>query len=180
MKCLHLKITNQYHRAAPKGTGGHKIIGNYAVSLYPQQLAKKSGFDEAIYLNAADEQFIEEVGSANIFILKDNVLTTPSLDGSILPGVTRASVLKIAREKLHLQIRQRNVTVNELVNADEVFCTGTAVVVTPVGMVTTHLRSHTINNCEMGPVTRQLRETLLGIQQETQDDLFDWVVPLND
>lgn len=180
VKCLNLKITNQYHRAAPKGTGGHKIIGNYAVSLYPQKLAKKDGFDEAIYLNAADEQFIEEVGSANIFCLKDNVLTTPSLDGSILPGVTRASVLKLAREKLHLQIRQRNVTVNELVHADEIFCTGTAVVVTPVGKITTHLRSHTINNNEMGPITTELRNMLLGIQRETIEDPFGWIVPLHE
>jgi len=180
VKSLHLKITNQYHRAAPKGTGGHKIVGNYAVSLYPQQLAKKSGFDEAIYLNAADERFIEEVGSANIFILKDDVLTTPSLDGSILPGVTRASVLKIAREKLNLQIRQRNVSVHELLNADEVFCTGTAVVVTPVGMITTNLHSQTINNNEMGPITAQLREILLGIQRETHEDEFNWVCPINE
>ncbi|MBC8215124.1 MAG: branched-chain amino acid aminotransferase [Candidatus Marinimicrobia bacterium] len=180
VKSLHLKITNQYHRAAPKGTGGHKIVGNYAVSLYPQQLAKKSGFDEAIYLNAADERFIEEVGSANIFILKDDVLTTPSLDGSILPGVTRASVLKIAREKLNLQIRQRNVSVHELLNADEVFCTGTAVVVTPVGMITTNLHSQTINNNEMGPITTQLREMLLGIQQETHEDPFGWICPLDE
>lgn len=179
VKCLNLRITNQFHRAAPKGTGGHKVIGNYAASLFPQKLAKKTGFDEAIYLNAANEKFIEEVGSANLFAIKDKVLMTPSLDGSILPGVTRDSVLTIAREMLHLEVREKSIPIKEFLKADEVFCSGTAVVVTPVGKITTNNESSTINKNKMGPITNEIREILLGIQREERDDPFGWIYPIN-
>ena len=178
VKCLNLRITNQFHRAAPKGTGGHKVIGNYAASLFPQKLVKKEGFDEAIYLNASNEKFIEEVGSANLFAVKDRVLMTPSIDGSILPGVTRDSVLTIAREMLHMEVREKSIPIKDFLKADEVFASGTAVVVTPVGKITTHNESTTINNNEMGPITKQIREILLGIQREERDDPFGWIYPI--
>jgi branched-chain amino acid aminotransferase len=178
IRCLNLRITNQFHRAAPKGTGGHKVIGNYAASLFPQKMAKQAGFDEAIYLNASSEKFIEEVGSANLFAIRDKVLMTPSLDGSILPGITRASVLKIARDVLHMEVRERSIPVKEFVNADELFCSGTAVVVTPVGKVTTHKGSYVINDNKIGPYTKKLNEILLGIQQEEIEDPFDWIHPV--
>ncbi|MEE8341800.1 MAG: branched-chain amino acid aminotransferase [Candidatus Neomarinimicrobiota bacterium] len=178
VKCLNLRITNQFHRAAPKGTGGHKVIGNYAASLFPQRMVKKAGFDEAIYLNAANEKFIEEVGSANLFAIKDNVLMTPSIDGSILPGVTRDSVLAIARELLHMEVRERSISIKDFLNADEVFCSGTAVVVTPVGKITTNNTSTTINNNKMGPITMKIRKILLGIQREEIEDPFGWIYPI--
>ena len=179
VKCLNLRITNQFHRAAPKGTGGHKVIGNYAASLFPRKMAKKEGFDEAIYLNAADEKYIEEVGSANLFAIKDNVLMTPSLDGSILPGITRDSVLVIAREILHMEVRERSISIKDFLKADEVFCSGTAVVVTPVGKITTNNASTTINKNKMGPITQKIREILLGIQREEIEDPFGWIYPIN-
>ena len=179
VKCLNLRITNQFHRAAPKGTGGHKVIGNYAASLFPQKLAKKTGYDEAIYLNAANEKFIEEVGSANLFAIKDKVLMTPSLDGSILPGVTRDSVLTIAREILHMEVREKSISIQDFLRADEVFCSGTAVVVTPVGKITTHNKSTTINDNKMGPITKKIRKILLGIQREERKDPFGWIYPIN-
>jgi len=178
VKCLNLRITNQFHRAAPKGTGGHKVIGNYAASLFPQKMVKKEGFDDAIYLNAADEKYIEEVGSANLFAIKDNVLMTPSLDGSILPGITRDSVLVIARELLHMEVRERSITIKDFLNADEVFCSGTAVVVTPVGKITTNKESTTINKNKMGPITKKIRKILLGIQREEIKDPFGWIYPI--
>ncbi len=178
VKCLNLRITNQFHRAAPKGTGGHKVIGNYAASLFPQKMVKKEGFDDAIYLNAADEKYIEEVGSANLFAIKDNVLMTPSLDGSILPGITRDSVLVIARELLHMEVRERSITIKDFLNADEVFCSGTAVVVTPVGNITTNKESTTINKNKMGPITKKIRKILLGIQREEIKDPFGWIYPI--
>lgn len=178
VKCLNLRITNQFHRAAPKGTGGHKVIGNYAASLFPRKMAKKEGFDEAIYLNAANEKFIEEVGSANLFAIKDNVLMTPSLDGSILPGITRDSALVIAREILHMEVRERSITIKDFLNADEVFCSGTAVVVTPVGKITTNKESTIINKNKMGPITKKIRKILLGIQREEIEDPFGWIYPI--
>ena len=179
VRCLNLRITNQFHRAAPKGTGGHKVIGNYAASLFPQRLVKKEGFDEAIYLNAANEKFIEEVGSANLFAIKDNVLMTPSLDGSILPGITRDSVLVIARDLLRMEVRERSIAIKDFLNADEIFCSGTAVVVTPVGKITTNKTATTINKNKIGPFTKKIRKLLLGIQREEIEDPFGWIYPIN-
>ena len=179
VKTLNLRVTNQFHRAAPKGTGGHKVIGNYAASLFPRKMVKKEGFDEAIYLNAANEKFVEEIGSANLFAIKDKVLMTPSLDGSILPGITRDSVLTIAREILHMEVRERNTSIKDILKADEVFVSGTAVVVTPVGKITTDNTSIKINNDKMGPITKKIRKLLLGIQREEIDDPFGWIYPID-
>lgn len=175
IKPLNLKVSYNYHRAAPKGTGNVKAIGNYSASLYPLSLAKNDGFDEVIYLNAGDENLVEEVGSANLFALRGNVLKTPQLAGSILPGITRNSVLTIAKEKLGLEIRETDLTLSELLSADEVFCTGTAVVVTPVGKITHNTDVYTINNNSMGPITEKLRSTMLGIQREEAEDSFSWL-----
>ena len=179
VKCLNLRVSNQFHRAAPKGTGGHKVIGNYAASLFPKELAKKTGFDDIIYLNAANEKFVEEIGSANLFAIKDKVLMTPSLDGSILPGVTRDSVLTIAREILHMEVRERNTSIKDFTSADEVFLSGTAVVVTPVGKITTNKTAITINKNKMGPITKKIRKLLLGIQREEIEDPFGWIYPID-
>jgi len=178
VKCLSLRVSNQFHRAAPKGTGGHKVIGNYAASLFPKELAKKTGFDDIIYLNAANEKYVEEIGSANLFAIKDKVLMTPSLDGSILPGVTRDSVLTIAREILHMEVRERNTSIKDFISADEVFLSGTAVVVTPVGKITTSKAVTTINKNKMGPITKKIRKLLLGIQREEIEDPFGWIFPI--
>jgi branched-chain amino acid aminotransferase len=178
MRSLHLKVTRFYHRVAPKGTGSTKAIGNYAASLYPHKLAKERGFDEVIYVNAANENFVEEVGSANLFVLKDGVLKTPRLTGSILPGVTRDSVIQIAREMLNLEVQEKDVTVDEVLEADEVFCTGTAAVITPIGQITTDDDFKEISGDEIGSVTQELYDILTGIQRETRDEPFGWVYPV--
>ncbi|SUZ47208.1 uncharacterized protein METZ01_LOCUS62, partial [marine metagenome] len=177
-KSLHLKITNKFHRAAPRGTGGFKAIGNYAASLLPQKLAKKAGFDEVIYLNAANENFVEEVGSANLFILKDQTLVTPALTGSILPGVTRDSVIQIAKKILRLEVQEREVSVDEVLDADEVFCSGTAVTVTSIGEITTDKTFRIISGGEIGPYTMRISEILSGIRNETVEDQFEWLFPV--
>jgi branched-chain amino acid aminotransferase len=178
LRCLNLKITNDFHRAALKGTGGDKVIGNYAASLYPQRLAKQAGFDEAIFLNAESEDYIEEIGSANLFAVKDGILRTPGLDGSILPGVTRDSVLTLARKMMNMEVREGNLSVKEFMSAEEVFISGTAVVVTPVGRITSDTSTATINNNQIGPVVKKLNELLLGIQYELIEDRFKWVYPI--
>ena len=177
-KSLHLKITNKFHRAAPRGTGGFKAIGNYAASLLPQKLAKKAGFDEVIYLNAANENFVEEVGSANLFILKDQTLVTPALTGSILPGVTRDSVIQIAKKILRLEVQEREVSADEVLDADEVFCSGTAVNVTSIGEITTDETFRIISGGEIGPYTKRIGEILSGIRNETIEDQFEWLFPV--
>ena len=177
-KSLHLKITNKFHRTAPRGTGGFKAIGNYAASLLPQKLAKKAGFDEVIYLNAANENFVEEVGSANLFILKDNTLVTPALTGSILPGITRDSVIQISKEILNLEVQERPISVDEVLDADEVFCSGTAVTVTSIGKITTDETSRIISGGKIGPYTKRIGEILSGIRNETVEDQFEWLFPV--
>ena len=177
---LNLKVSNEYHRAAPKGIGDAKAIGNYSASLYPLTEAKNRGFDEVLYLDAKNEKFVEEVGSANLFALKGNTLKTPSLTGSILPGVTRDSIIALAKEKLGLEMLETNVTLSELYDADEVFCTGTAVIVTPVGSITDLDGKHKIADGKMGQLTSKLRQLLTGIQRGDVSDEFGWLYPIKE
>ena len=177
---LNLKVSNKYHRAAPKGIGNAKAIGNYSASLLPLIEAKNSGFDEVIYLNAKDEKFVEEVGSANLFILTENTIKTPKLDGSILPGITRDSVITLAKDTIGLEVLETNVTLTELYDADEVFCTGTAVVVTPVGSITGVDGKHKIADGKMGQLTSKLRQLLTGIQRGDVSDEFGWLCPIKE
>ena len=177
---LNLKVSNKYHRAAPKGIGNAKAIGNYSASLLPLIEAKNSGFDEVIYLNAKDEKFVEEVGSANLFVLTGNTIKTPKLDGSILPGITRDSVITLAKDTIGLEVLETNVTLTELYDADEVFCTGTAVVVTPVGSITGLDGKHKIADGKMGQLTSKLRQLLTGIQRGDVSDEFGWLYPIKE
>ncbi len=179
VKPLKLKMTRNFHRAAPHGTGNAKAIGNYAASLYPLKLAKETGFDEVLYLHAAQDDLLEEVGSANVFVLKGGILKTPKLGGSILPGVTRDSVIHIAREILHLDVRETDVSIDDLITADEAFCTGTAVVVTPIGEVTVEDDAYSIAGQGEGEVTGKLRGLLTAIQKEERDDSFGWITALD-
>ena len=172
---LSLKITNQFHRAAPKGIGNIKAIGNYSASLYPLNEAKKEGFDEVIYLDAAREELIEEVGSANFFIFQDGKIKTPALSGSILGGVTRDSVCLVSREILGIPVEETDIYVKDIESSDEVFCTGTAVVVCPIGKVTFKGKTHVINKNKIGPVTKKIREIILSIQNEQTQDTFNWL-----
>ena len=175
---LHLKINKDYHRAAPNGIGNAKAIGNYSASLYPLTEAKSKGFDEVLYLDAKSDTFIEELGSANLFVIKDKKLMTPKLRGSILAGVTRDSVMRLAKDKLGMNILETDISLNEVYNADEVFCTGTAVSVTPVGRITDGEGVHTISDGNICPYTMKLKELLVGIQREEIDDDFGWLYPL--
>ncbi|MEE2876380.1 MAG: branched-chain amino acid aminotransferase [Candidatus Neomarinimicrobiota bacterium] len=176
--CLHIKVTKLYHRASQKGTGAAKAIGNYAASLYPLKLAKERGFNEVMYLNAHNEALVDELGAANVFALKGNRLLTPRLSGSILPGVTRDSTIQIAREILGLDVQETDVTVDDFLTADEIFCAGTAVIICPIGRITTDEDSVEISK-EMGPVAKELRQTLLDVQFERREDRFDWLYPVD-
>ena len=175
IKPLNLIASQSYHRAAPKGIGNAKAIGNYSSTLLPVKEAKASGFDEVLYLRADNEQLVEEVGSANIFMLKGNQLVTPRLTGSILDGVTRDSVLKLAQDKLGLTIKESDLLLEDLFKADEVFCTGTAVVITPVGCITYNKIPYKINDGNMGKVASQIRKLLISIQLEEEEDTLDWI-----
>ena len=178
IKPLNLKVETNYHRAAARGIGNAKAIGNYSASLYPLTKAKKEGYDEVIYLDSVDGQRIEELGSANLFICKDGVLKTPKLSGSILDGVTRNSVIRIANDVLGIKVEETDIHLDELLEADEVFCTGTAVVVAPVGKVTYQNKVHHFSDGNIGSITNKCKETLTSIQREEITDPFGWVVKI--
>jgi len=175
LKPLNLKIANQFHRAAPKGIGNIKAIGNYSASLYPLAQAKKEGYDEVIYLDAVSEERIEETGSANLFIYKNGIIKTPPLSGSILGGVTRDSVCVISQKLLNIPVEESDVFIKDLEEADEVFCTGTAVVVSPIGKITFNEKTFEINKNQIGPITNQIRGSILGIQREESIDPYGWL-----
>ena len=175
---LNLKVETDYHRAAAKGIGNAKAIGNYSASLYPLTQAKEEGYDEVIYLDSVEGRKVEEVGSANLFLCKDGILKTPKLSGSILDGVTRNSVCRIAKDVLGIKVEETNIHIDELLKADEVFCTGTAVVLAPVGKVTHKHKVHHFSNGKIGPITKKCKEVLLSIQREEITDPFGWILKI--
>ena len=142
VKAIDLLISDVHHRAAPGGSGGVKAIGNYAPGMMPSRDAKEQGFAEIIYLDAQTHTCIEEVGAANFFCVKDGVLYTPELTGTILPGITRASIIELARNA-GIEVHETKVTAEFAMSADEAFCCGTAAVISPIGSITpvsyTHL-----------------------------------------
>ena len=179
LKNLNVFVTDKYHRVATKSIGFAKAIGNYSGTLLPFKEITELGYDEIVFLNASDENVIDEARSANIFVLKDNILKTPSIDGSILPGITRDSVLKIGEKIFDLKVREEDVTLEDLINADEVFFTGTAVIVAPVGSITFNNKKIDYVKSYPDSMTKKIREALIDIQNENIEDPFGWISPLN-
>lgn len=170
---LKLVVEESYHRAAPGGTGASKVIGNYSPVLKTQLAAKSSGYDDVVYLDAVENNYIEEVSSCNIFVIKDNVIATPALKGTILPGITRKSIIELART-LGYQVEERQVAIEELLDADEVFCTGTAVVVSPVGSISFREKKTTYQGGAVGRISQQLYTALTELQMGQAPDALGW------
>ena len=172
-----------YARVALGGTGEAKCMGNYAASLFAQQKAQKLGFTQVLWLDSAEKKYVEEVGAMNIFFVFGNEVVTPALNGSILPGITRDSVIKILNKK-GIKITQRKISIDEVVKAcgegklTEMFGTGTAAVVSPVGMLRYKEKDYIINNKVMGDITKMLYDTVTGIQTQKIKDEFGFVVRL--
>jgi branched-chain amino acid aminotransferase len=179
MKAIDLLISDEFHRAAPGGSGGVKAIGNYAPGMMPSKIAKSKGYAEVIYLDARTSTYIEEVGAANFFCVKDNVLYTPELTGTILPGITRASIIALARH-LGYDVHEEKVSAEFAMSADEAFCCGTAAVISPIGSITHEDKKVTYGDGTPGIMTTTLYDMLTGIQNEKQEDIFGWLheVPL--
>nr|WP_207753586.1 branched-chain amino acid aminotransferase [Clostridium paridis] len=154
-----------YDRAAPYGTGGEKVGGNYASSLMPHEIAAKKGYADCVYLDPATHTKIEEVGSANFFgITKDNKFVTP-ISPSILPSITKYSLLHVAKEYLGLETEERDVFVENLDEFKEAGACGTAAVITPIGGIEYKDKLHVFySETEVGPITKKLYDTLYGIQ----------------
>jgi branched-chain amino acid aminotransferase len=158
-------IVSDYDRAAPYGTGASKVGGNYAASLYSYKLAKQSGFGDCIYLDPSTHTKIEEVGSANFFgITWDDEFITPK-SPSILPSITKYSLLYLAKEYLGLKTAERDVLIDNLKEFKEAGACGTAAVITPIGGIQNKDNFHVFHSeTEVGPITTQLYNTLCGIQ----------------
>jgi branched-chain amino acid aminotransferase len=145
--------------------------------MLPAKETKARGFSECIYVDSREEKYIEEVGAANFFCVHGDTVLTPKL-GSILPGITRRSVLQIASDMLGLKVKECQVSIEEALSADEAFCSGTAAVVSPIGSITYTGKETVFNNFEVGKVTRALYDKLTRIQLCEEADPFGWVVPV--
>jgi len=176
---------SQYTRAAPGGTGAAKCGGNYAASLVPQGEAMAKGHDQVVFLDAEQHKWIEELGGMNLyFVFDDGSLVTPQLTGTILPGITRDSLLTLAREE-GLTVREERYSIDQW-RADaasgklvETFACGTAAVVTPVGRVTDPVKGEfVIGSGGPGQLTQKLRGRLVAIQRGEAPDPHGWVVRL--
>ena len=164
-KPITIKVSD-FDRAAPHGTGHIKAGLNYAMSLHAIVTAHEEGFAENMYLDAATRTKVEETGGANfIFVTKDNKVVTPKSD-SILPSITRRSILHVAKEYLGLEVEEREVFFDEVKDFAECGLCGTAAVISPVGKIVDHGKEICFPSGmdEMGPVTKKLYETLTGIQ----------------
>ena len=175
---IKLKISKGYHRAAPGGVGGVKAIGNYSCGMLPASLAKAEGYSEVLYLDAKENRYVEEVGAANFFCLQGDTLLTPELDGTILPGITRRSVIKLARERFGLKVEERKVKLEEVLEADEAFASGTAAVISPIGSIHYGEQDYTFNNGHVGAFTEKIYQALTAIQFVRDADPYDWVYPV--
>ena len=145
----------------------------------PSKKAKEKGFAEIIYLDAETHTCIEEVGAANFFCVKDGALYTPELTGTILPGITRDSIIQLARHH-GIEVHETKVTAEFAMSADEAFCCGTAAVISPIGTITKGETKATYGDGKPGEMTQMLYNHLVGIQNETKEDIFGWLheVPL--
>ncbi|MBN2693531.1 branched-chain amino acid aminotransferase [bacterium] len=177
-KPIKLKITTDFHRAAPRGTGNVKAIGNYAGGMLPAKKAKSDGFSEVIYLDAKKDLYIEEVGAANFFCIKGDTLITPPTD-SVLPGITRKSVMQIAKDVFGMEVIERAVHIDDALTADEVFATGTAAVISSIGLIEYQEKEYIYNNFTVGPKTEQLYNYITGIQLKEIEDKYGWIVDVD-
>ncbi|KAL4334977.1 hypothetical protein GQ457_07G024660 [Hibiscus cannabinus] len=174
---LNLYIDEEFVRASPGGAGGVKTITNYAPVLKAIARAKERGFSDVLYLDAVNRKYLEEVSSCNIFIVKGNHILTPAASGTILEGITRKSILEIARDHGY-QVEERAIPVDDLVDADEVFCTGTAVGVAPVGSIT-HQDRRIEFKTEGSLICKELYSTLVGLQTGRIEDKKGWTVEIH-
>jgi len=177
---VNIYVEEEYVRAVKGGTGYAKTPGNYAASLIAQAKAYKSGYVQVLWLDGVHRRFIEEVGSMNVFFIIDGKLVTPALNGSILPGITRRTVLELAK-RLGIETEEREIAIDELMSlvkssrVSEVFGAGTAAVISPVGELRYKDEVMTFNDGKIGPLSQKFYDIITGVQYGTLVDEYGWI-----
>jgi branched-chain amino acid aminotransferase len=178
---VNIYVETKYVRAVPGGTGHIKTSGNYAASLKAQAEAAQKGYIQVLWLDGVERKYIEEVGSMNVFFKIKGEVITPSLEGSILPGVTRDSVIHLLKHE-GIPVQERGISIEEVYAAsqkgelEEAFGTGTAAVISPIGMLHWEGKNIPVNMGRIGNLSQHLYDTLTGIQFGKLPDKFGWIV----
>ncbi len=178
-------VTEEYCRSVPGGTGNCKAGGNYAASLYAGEIAKRMGYTQVLWLDAVDRKYVEEVGTSNMFFVIGEELITAPLTGTILPGITRDSVIQLAKN-WKVKVAERRLSMDEIMAAiangtlREAFASGTAAIVSPVGQIYYRGKEHLIGGGKTGNLTERLYNEILQIQYGQKEDPFGWRIKIAD
>ncbi|MFW9908072.1 MAG: branched-chain amino acid aminotransferase [Candidatus Thorarchaeota archaeon] len=177
---IGIYVADEHVRAANGGTGSAKTMGNYAASLLAGTQAKQAGYSQVLWLDAKERRYLEEVGTMNIVVVFEEEIATPPLSGTILPGITRDSVLLILKDWGHI-VRERQISIDEVLEGistgkvKEIFGCGTAAIIAPVGALCYRNAEYCVANGEIGSLTQKLFDYLTGVQCGEVDDKFRWV-----
>ncbi|MBT8372533.1 MAG: branched-chain amino acid aminotransferase [Deltaproteobacteria bacterium] len=181
---IKILVTADYVRAVRGGVGEAKTPGNYAASLLAGEQAHEAGYTQVLWLDGVEQKYLEEVGSMNIFFVIDDEIITPELNGSILPGITRKSVIGLGKH-WNEKVTERQISIDELINAHsdgrlkEVFGAGTAAVISPVGQIKYGEQVVTVNDNQTGPVAQKYYNAITDIQYGRAEDPMGWIVPVD-
>ena len=176
-------VEDEYVRAVKGGTGEAKCGGNYAASLKAQEIAHEKGYEQILWLDGIHRKYIEEIGAANAFFVIGDEVVTSELNGSILPGITRNSIIALCKHKGY-KVSERKISIDELEEAykagqlKEMFASGTAAIVSPVGELLYKGERMIINNNDIGPIAQEMYDTIYGIQTGKIEDFMGWTVPV--
>jgi branched-chain amino acid aminotransferase len=180
---VKIMIETEDVRAVRGGTGYAKCGGNYAAATRAGERAEKKGYTQVLWLDGVERKYIEEVGAMNVMFKINGKIVTPKLTGSVLPGITRKSIIELLKTKGY-EVEERLISIDEVLQAlkdgtmEEFWGCGTAAVVSPVGMLSYEDKEYVINDNKIGPVTQMLYDTLTGIQWGQVEDTFGWVYKL--
>lgn len=178
---VKIYVEDTYVRAVTGGLGFTKTPANYAASLKAQVVAHEKGYTQVLWLDGIEKKYVEEVGTMNVFFKIDGVVVTPSLEGSILSGITRDSTIQLLKH-WGIPFEERKISIDEIYAAhaagklDEAFGTGTAAVISPIGELNYGGNIITINQGKIGELSARIYDTITGIQNGTEKDLFGWIV----
>lgn len=180
---VKIMVTKDHVRAVRGGVGDTKTLGNYAASLLAGDVAHKAGYTQVLWLDGVEQKYIEEVGAMNIFFVIGDELVTPMLSGSILPGVTRDSVIKLGK-KWNMKVSERKISIDEVMAAQasgdlkEIFGSGTAAVISPVGELKYGDKEVIVGDGGVGPVAHKFFDSIQNIQYGKEEDPANWIEPV--